>query len=666
MSLLRQLLISVSVAIFVIVAGVVWLTTDSAREYLHTQLRVQTDSAATSLALTLSQPSNQDEITRELIIAALFDSGQFSRIVFKGVQDEVLVDKRVTTSSVAEVPEWFGQYAAIDTVQASAQVSDGWRQIGQVEVAADPGYARLSLWHNFLRLVGLVLVAGVVWAGVVFVLIRWLRRMLHDEVTKQLDLMVREDAQQRPTPLVGESAAEPRRATFVELREVTQAIASARQSILSTAEERHAKIESLELELNQDPVTHLANRKYVINELRAWLEEQRSGWVLVFRLRDLAEINRVLVRSLVDDWLLSLGQQLQLRVQSAAGQAQHVLGRLNGSDFVLLIEDVDAAVLQSLVQAVQQELMRQRIQLSSGAFCRWALAKTDFAAADTFSHVLARLDQALMRAESAGHGELEVLLRDTSTAHERYLTKGESQWRARLQMALQQGLFTLGVNERQLQDEVWHEATLMLQGQPDEDGADGAATPELLSAFQFMPVATRLGLSGACDLRAIELALQWLQTHEGRLIVRVSLPSLTQPALLQALPALLEQFHPTEAGPALGQRLYIELDAYALQTSLPSVREFAAQLKPFGLRLGVRRLLTIPQIALECAELQLAYARIGPTELEEMMRKSGGLDFVRALWGICARAQTPWIVEGGLDEIDPVVRLELHQAGILI
>src|SRR5690625_6993055 len=134
MSLLGQLLIRVWVGIFVLVARVVWVPTDSAREYLHTQLRVQTDSAATSLALTLSQPSNQDEITRELIIAALFDSGQFSRIVFKGVQDEVLVDKRVTTSSVAEVPEWFGQYAAVDTVQASAQVADGGREFGQEQV----------------------------------------------------------------------------------------------------------------------------------------------------------------------------------------------------------------------------------------------------------------------------------------------------------------------------------------------------------------------------------------------------------------------------------------------------------------------------------------------------------------------------------------------------
>src|SRR5699024_9817937 len=166
--------------------------------------------------------------------------------------------------------------------------------------------------------------------------------------------MVRADAQ--PDSVKVRHRVAPQRATFVELREVTQAIAGARQSILSTAEERHAKIESLQLELSQDPVTQLANSKYVVNEMRSSLYEVRKGGLLVCRLRDLAEINRVLVRSLVDDWLLSLAQGLQAQVQGEAGTAQHVLGRLNGSDFVLLIEDVDASVLQRLVQAIYQEL----------------------------------------------------------------------------------------------------------------------------------------------------------------------------------------------------------------------------------------------------------------------------------------------------------------------
>lgn len=659
MSLLRQLLMSVSVAIFVILAGAVWLTTGTAREYLHAQLRQQTNSAATSLALTLSQPSNQDEVTRELIIAALFDSGQFSRIVFEGVHGEQLVDKKTRAEQAAvELPQWFVHYASIETVRASAQVSDGWRQVGQVVLEADPAYARLSLWHNFLRLVALVLAAGLLWAVVVFVLIRWLRRMLHEEVTKQLHLMVHEDAQQASVA-ARENTAE-QRPTFVELHEVTHAIATARQSILSTAEERQAKIESLELELNQDAVTRLANRKFVINELRTWLEEGRSGWVLVFRLRDLADINRVLARALVDDWLFNLGQQVQAQVAAAMGAAPYVLGRLNGSDFVLLIAQLDRASLQRVVQAVHSELMRQRIQLESGEFCRWALAQTDFGAQESFSQVLGRLDQGLMRAESAGHGEVELLLRDSSDSPEHYLTKGESQWRAKLLNALEVGGFSLAVNERVLHNEPWHEATLMLVRQNPEEGTG----PAPLSAYQFMPVATRLGLSGACDLRSIELALQWLQTHEGRLILRVSLPSLSQNSLTGALPALLTKISQLDAGAELCQRLYIELDAYALWSALPIVKDFIALLHPYGVQLGVRRILQIPQVVLEFSRVSLAYARINPLVLGDMIHKPDGTELLRALWNIGERTDTPWLVEDGFESLDRDLRAKIHQAGL--
>src|SRR5690606_23845892 len=80
MSLLKQLLLSVSCAILAILIGTLWCSVDSARQYLSSQLQAQGESAATSLALTLSQPSNQDPVTQELLIAALYDTGQFERI----------------------------------------------------------------------------------------------------------------------------------------------------------------------------------------------------------------------------------------------------------------------------------------------------------------------------------------------------------------------------------------------------------------------------------------------------------------------------------------------------------------------------------------------------------------------------------------------------------
>src|SRR5690625_1293802 len=96
MSLLRQLLVSVSVAVFVIFIVAVCVSTKSCPEYLNNQLQIQADSTVTSLALTLSQPANQAEITRELIVAAVFDTGQFSRIACKDPKGQLEVERLAT------------------------------------------------------------------------------------------------------------------------------------------------------------------------------------------------------------------------------------------------------------------------------------------------------------------------------------------------------------------------------------------------------------------------------------------------------------------------------------------------------------------------------------------------------------------------------------------
>src|SRR5690606_12019110 len=89
MSLLKQLLLSVSLAVVVILTGTLWFTFDAARSYLSDRLSVDAENSASSLALSLSQPANQDPATQEVLMTALFDSGQYRSIVFTTPQGEV-------------------------------------------------------------------------------------------------------------------------------------------------------------------------------------------------------------------------------------------------------------------------------------------------------------------------------------------------------------------------------------------------------------------------------------------------------------------------------------------------------------------------------------------------------------------------------------------------
>lgn len=647
MSLLKQLLISVSLAILIILGGTLWLSVDSARSYLNTQLQAQTDSAATSLALTLSQLANQDPVTQELIIMAQFDSGQFNHIILTSPEGDVLFSRQVDQTAPSTVPAWFSRWLPIAATESVAQVSDGWRQVAQLSIQADAAYAQQSLWHSFTRLVAWVMGAGVLWALFVLFLMRWLRRVLHEEVAEQLNTLTNKDpmaAALRPS----------HRTTFSELTEVTQAIASARENIQATNEEQNAKIESLEVELNQDTVTGLVNRKYFVNELRRHVDSASTtaGWLFLFRQRDLAEVNRVMVRANVDEWLRSLSTQLQKILEPYAEQGVFTLARLNGSDFVVLAEGLSKEAMTTLIKELQVVLRQQRIQLPNGEFCRWAMAKTDFAPGQFLTHVLGRLDQALMRAESAGHNAVESLTSKQSDQTAEQPRGGETQWRTVIQDALLSGGFSLDLSAKEHQGIEWHEATLFLQS--------SELSNERLSAYQFMPVATRLGLSGVCDVRAFTLGLEWLeQNASARLVLRVSLSSVTQAGFADQVTQLFKAF-----GPEVTQRLYIELDAYSIATEPVVLADFGALLHQYEVKIGVRRALSLPHVLLDLATFNISYLRLLVDDLHDITQKEGGAILLRSALDIAKQAGVKILLQGNKQTLSLPIVILLQEYGI--
>ena len=497
--------------------------------------------------------------------------------------------ERTAQRSVA--PQWFSNALPIQHSASVAHVSDGWRQLGQVVVQADAAYARDTLWSSFLRVFTWVLVAGLVWACVVIVLIRWLRRALRVEVADRVAGMLNEQP----------ATTKPARSRFAELDAVSQTIDDVQKRVLATSQEQHARIESLEFELHRDEVSGLANRRYFVNELRKALssesqsEQKVGGHVLLFRQRDLAAISTVMTRMNVDAWLRNVGDQLsETLTKNTTTPAQ--LARLNGSDFVVLLPSLEGPAVSLFAQQLKTCLLQLRVQLPSGQFCRWAMALTDYGVGDTLAMVLGRLDQALMSAESAGHTEIEYLSRSASLHSAMAQGVGETQWRELIQDGLAQDAFTLAVLPQPLVDsnttEPHYEATLMLR-RPHADGAQTA--PEALtsdassiSAYLFMPVAVRLGLSAVCDLRAVKLGLDWLAHNEGRLVLRVSVPSILQARFLEELENEL-----TQSKVAAG-RLYLELDAYGVVSYTEPVAHFVQTLTGLGVQFGLRRVVEQP------------------------------------------------------------------------
>ncbi len=589
MSILRQLLLSVTLAISVILLGTLALSVNSAREYLSGQLQVQSTDAAVSLALSLSQPANNDPIVQELLVSALYDGGHFSLVRLTDPDGKVLIERR-STATAASVPAWFQALAPLDNQAASHAVSDGWRQIGEVTLIANDAYAWEALWRSSLKMIALVVGAGILWAIFAFVLVGWIKNRLLREISDHVRGIGRD------------APGEQVEARVPELSGVVQALNQTRQRIHASVEEQNAKIESLELELNQDPVTGLPNRKYFVNEFRRALETRAAagtsridgGHVLVFRQRDLADLNRHMPREFIDQWLRTACERIQGTLKRMHVAAP-MLARLNGSDFALLLPGCAAPQAMMVAEQVRADLHASRIPVGEGHLCRWAQAMTDYGHGSQAGAVLARLDFGLMRAESAGNDQVVIAgATDTQSPSE----AGERAWKDAIQTALEGRRFELStepllaLNGRVVRTE----AMLMLRTAPDQ---------EPIPATLFIPPAVRLDLVAECDLEAVRLGLAWLASHAGELAVRVSLPSLRGQKFLRQLALLLTENRP------LARRLYVEIDAHGLVECHEQVTAFARVAAEFGAHIGVRRLAQQFGAVAQLHTLPLSYVKLG-------------------------------------------------------
>lgn len=616
MSLLKQLLLSVSVAVIGMLLGTLAFSIGGARSYLTEQLQSQSENAAASLALSLSQPAVQDPVTRELLMAALFDTGQFSAIRLLGPDERALFVREKKTLDMADrAPDWFAHWLPLPKPVAERSISDGWRQVGTLSVVVDNRFAMDDLWSSNTKMSTLIVGAGLAWALFVGVLLRWFRRVLREEIEAQVLRIGTE-----------QSASEPAHHSNVrELASVSSAIAQTYTRVQQASQAQLERIDSLELETHCDPITSLPNRKYFVNELNKALHsgEQAQGQVMLVRLRNLQAMNASLPRAKVDEWLRAMGAQVQQLLQTRqAGGAQ--LARLNGSDFALLLPGAGGPAAMQVVQDVRKLLQSMAVALPGGQGSRWAFALTTYTRQDTFTDVLSRLDQGLMQAESAGHGEVEYA--EPAYPSDPPVLAGEGHWQNVLGDALahaqQLAIAVQRLGSASLVDtDVRHEAALQLH---DAQG-------RTLGAPLFLPAAVRLGLSANFDLQAIQRGLQWLAQHRDQtLVVRVSVPSLENPRFLPQVQALLGAAQATDLAGALPY-LVLELDAHALELEPDGAIDFAAMAARAGVGVGLRRLDQAPKALLELSQLRLRYVKLGGYYAQQSLDNPGAQYLLEAM-----------------------------------
>src|SRR5690606_11347301 len=144
-----------------------------------------------------------------------------------------------------------------------------------------------------------------------------------------------------------------------------------------------------------------------------------------------------------------------------------------------------------MVQKLRHLLRSQSMALNDTQWSRGAFALTAYTAADSVTDVLSRLDQGVMQAESAGHGDGEYA---EQAPYPGAVIAGEGRWQQLLGKALQaprqlQIAVQAFTSASLIGTDVRHEASLELH---EDDG-------RVLGGPLFLPAVVRLGMSGDYD-----------------------------------------------------------------------------------------------------------------------------------------------------------------------
>lgn len=600
MSLYRQLWLAIIISMLLALGGSLFASILSARGYLQSQLSDKNTDNAAALALSLSQ-GGPDEVSVELAVSALFDSGHYELIRVVDPLGKTIVER---TASVGELgaPAWFVRQLPIHAAPGQAQISSGWQQVGTVTLVSHSRFAYGALWRNVLQTMGALVLAGLVGGLLGSLILRRLQAPLRAVIDQAAAISERRFI----------TIAEPK---VPELRQLAAAMNATVVRLKAMFDEQAARLEAVRREANYDALTGLANRSYFMARLRHALdaEDASDGSLLLIRLADLAGINRRLGRAATDDFLRRIGVAI---AHSAAQRSQGVGARLNGAEFAVMLPGEGAgraaaeALLQALVAACEAH--------SEGHAAAW-IGVGKYEHGMDLGAVLARVDGALAGAEASGQNGVQEAIGD----HDEEQPRSAEQWSVMIHQALaNRWVRLISFPVADFAGRLSHrECPLRLMF--DEKG-------EWLPAGQFLPIAERLRLTPDLDLAAVALGLGQLQAQPELpgLAINLSASSVGDAGFRRKLLELLA------AQRAHAPRLWLEVAENGALKHLAMFRELCHGLKALGCRVGLEHYgHQFNQIGL-LHDLGLDFLKVDASFVRGLEANAGNAAFLKGLAAI--------------------------------
>ena len=380
MSMHRQIWLAIIISAFVVFGGGLLSSVVNAKLYLESQLTQKNIDNANALALTLTH-NTPNQGNADAAVNAMFDSGHYEFIEIKDKQNKVITERYGNVESTEYA--YLKKIIHIRPTMGVAEINNGWKQYGTIYLSSNSHFAYETLHRTIMHSALFMLLAGALSGLLSYLILNRITKPLND-VIKQASAISNKNFLIIPETKVP------------ELNKLAKAMNKTAHRLRDAFNHEEQKLEEMRKKACSDPLTGLANRSFFMSVLDSTLNnaDLNGGTLFLLKISRLGEINEGIGRIKCDELIQAIAHTLN---SYTVGFDEAIAGRLNGSDFAVLIPNLNGK---------NNQLNKAIIENIGLVASRWIDPKehihvgiTEFKQKTQMSKVLAAADEALVAAE---------------------------------------------------------------------------------------------------------------------------------------------------------------------------------------------------------------------------------------------------------------------------
>ena len=340
MSLFKQMAILISGLLLVVFSLIALVLFNDAKESIQNRLYEDAQNSAATLSLSLANAA-EDITAMKVMIDAIFDSGNFEYIILEDIDGDVIY-KKVSNSDL-KLPIWFKKLVNLDSSLATANVSSGWNPVGILKVKSDEAFAYEQLFSITKKLLLIFVTTYILSLILLAYMLKLVLKPLK-EIEKQAQAIHKNQF------LIQKNIPRTK-----EFKEVVLVMNKMVLKIKEMFEKANNELKKLKEQEYIDKTTGLKNRKFFINKLSQYLNEdsiKKGGLGVVVAFEGAQLANKKIGYKNVDNIFIDISKSL-LKISKKFKNT--IVARLNPTEFIMTIhkQELDDIALDNLKKELE-------------------------------------------------------------------------------------------------------------------------------------------------------------------------------------------------------------------------------------------------------------------------------------------------------------------------